>query len=240
MPNPLTSITRKLAAPIAYGVAALEQRPEMARRIGLVIGAWAYVENALALLLGRLLGTQAHVGAAVWRSLNSSTAQKAALHAAAGAMLSGSDLALFNRLMHVTDGVRNERNPIVHNLGAYADELPDQLLLIPSMEYSAVEAEYFRNAPAGGESTLVPSGFYDKVMVYTEAELLALHGRLVTLHGQLMLFGVLLAFDPEQRDALRWSLNRELDTLGSTARKTVRGNTPTAPPQSPQSPEPRE
>ena len=102
--------------PIIFGANALEKRPEIARRIGLVIGAWAYVENALALILGRLLGTQAHVGAAIWEALMSAVARRDALKAAANAMLSGDDLEVFGRLMKVAEGVRKERNPIAHDL----------------------------------------------------------------------------------------------------------------------------
>jgi len=232
MPNPLSKVSRD--APVVFGVNALEQRPDMARRIGLIVSAWSYVEHAQALLLAKLLGTKARIAVAIWEKLTSAAlAKREVLQAAAEAVLPDEDLLLFNALMALVRSRAKERNTVAHGMWAYSATLSDALLLIPSNDILDMRASASRHPVEAVRRRRSPL-LFDSVMVYTASDFDRIYARIFTVQQDLEVFRELVDGPPEQHGEIRQRLSRAPEIL-----EFLRTGPPPSPRQSPPPPEPQ-
>jgi hypothetical protein len=135
-----------------------------------VVNASALLDVQLGWALAKLLGAGAEAGSAMYLALTSTSAQKAALLAAAKAVLDSEDLALFNALMELVKRVKDRRNTIVHGTWGWSAQVPDALILIPGRE-AIKEAIVFAQAHSAPEwPTTVGGVTLDQVIIYSKKD----------------------------------------------------------------------
>lgn len=130
MPQPLSRVRRN--ARLIVTPAALSHRPELAALAMQVIAQWADIDGDFAGILSLMLKTDVAVGTAMYLALVGGGTRRAALAAAAGKALAPADLELFYGVERAIKPSRDRRNEFAHHAWAYADELPDALLLLPA------------------------------------------------------------------------------------------------------------
>jgi hypothetical protein len=125
MPNPLSSVKPNAnLSGVVVGPAALMSRPDLFIWIADIIAAWPHLEMQLGRLLAKLLGTQAHIGLAIYSELTGAGTQNIVLTQAAKASLADDDFHVFDLLRKRVKSVKKRRVPIAHGIWGYSTEVP--------------------------------------------------------------------------------------------------------------------
>ena len=119
-----------------------------------VIACWSQIEAEFSSLLARMLKADVEAGVAMYHSLVSSEAKKAAISAAAATALPEWQKILLMAVQKVTKPSRDQRNEFAHGVWGVAKQIPDAVLLVPS--------KFFAYRGGG----FVEPKNYSKVMVY--------------------------------------------------------------------------
>jgi hypothetical protein len=148
------------------------EKPELLQWVGRIITAWPYLESQLGFSLANLLGTQAHIGVAIYTSRTSTTAQTEILKSAAEAALTGDDLILFRALLTVASSAWKERRPFAHGLWTFSPQVPNALLYVDPDTHHNLRGEEVRiwHGPDAEESPRVLDLDPKHVLVYTVAD----------------------------------------------------------------------
>jgi hypothetical protein len=110
---------------------AFERRPELTTLLGVAIGTWAEVEARMIGILSAFLGGSSDVATAMVQVPRSASLQFDMIRAAGKARLKDPELELFEAIMNIADRIgTKKRNPLVHDIWGWSDELPDALLRI--------------------------------------------------------------------------------------------------------------
>jgi len=125
MPQPLSRV--KPDADIRVRATALP--PDLCVYITRTITAWAYNDHLLANMLCGFLNAEYEVVAAMYQSLVSGEARRAALYAAAKAAVP-QHLNLIVATIQSTKASREERNHFAHHVWAISEHLPDAMILV--------------------------------------------------------------------------------------------------------------
>lgn len=169
MPQPLSKVR-----PIRQSVwmaNSISHRPELANMVMEAIASWSLTELYLGETLSHFLGADPHIGLAMYLSISSAEARRAALDGAARAALSDDDLALFNRVLKAIKPVRDRRNDFAHGCWGYSSELPNALLWADAKDMIVHDARLMK--PRKGDKPIVvpASGLPESTMVYRAADL---------------------------------------------------------------------
>jgi hypothetical protein len=149
-PQPLTSINRN--AKFSADPISIRRYPELAGYISDVIATWGHVECSLGVILARMLGGAARPSMAMYTAIVSTSAQMAALQAAAEEVLSPERLELMGALLIVVKRAAAKRNKIAHWIWGISLEVPDALVLIPPtavLTLHTTNSEYMAAFKAG-------------------------------------------------------------------------------------------
>jgi hypothetical protein len=125
----------------------------------------------------------------MYQALKSSSAQDAALRAAAAKKLTGEDLDLFTVLLDFMDSVTERRNRVVHGLWGFSSKRKDLLVWIPPetyLQWHLESAERERLEAMGNRGPTRAGVGLDSVMVYGKADFESIGDRLlqVTVYFQ--------------------------------------------------------
>jgi hypothetical protein len=121
----------------SIGPLALTERPEFAKRIGLISALWTDIDFHTAVLLAALLKADTPATVAVYQKLRRSTQRTEAIEAAFNATMPkdcGDLLAAFLRYYR---SVESERNALIHNPFGTCDALPESLLWVDIQDHAS-------------------------------------------------------------------------------------------------------
>lgn len=125
---------------ILIGTTAIGKRPTLESVICACVLEWPFVEAEMALALGALLGVGHAPALAVFNILRRSSAQRAAISAASGAVLNAQDQELLGAILNTHKAIEGERNYFVHGHFGICDALPDALLWQSTEDYVQLQA----------------------------------------------------------------------------------------------------
>jgi hypothetical protein len=129
MPNPLRKVVPKGTPESDFHPGAIEKNPKMAARVLSVLSAWAKLDAEMGIVFARFLGTQSHIGAAIYNQFSNLNTQDNAMRAAAELVLNRDQLDVFYALRKASKSPRDQRNEIAHGIWGYCKEVPDGLVL---------------------------------------------------------------------------------------------------------------
>lgn len=198
-PQPLSSMRRD--AMVNIDPISLRIYPDLARKIADVIATWSQIECNLGVILARMLGAGVRSSMAMYLALNSSSAQTAALEAAAKISLSPERLELFSALCVLVKRASGHRNRMAHNLWGTSNELPDALVLLSPDAVLALHtnnAEYMANWREGKhvvDPSTLPRLDLSECFVYRENDFREIILELTDLWSHTSTFAYLLVID---------------------------------------------
>ncbi len=133
----------------SVGFQAIRERPAFAEIIGRCVSIWSYVDNEIGGLFGILLGTDSEAAHRVFLVLRRWTHQREALDAAAGAKLSGNEMALYQALVKDYKSLETQCNDLAHGcFGICPDD--DSLLFLIKVEHHVIwQAILYQNILKG-------------------------------------------------------------------------------------------
>jgi hypothetical protein len=135
MRDPLSRVRGDARVRIGFG--AFRERPQLALDVMQVISIWAHTDVELSCLTATFLKADFTVVSAMLDALTGGEAKRAAINAAANAVLdksAGDEWDLYQKVMSRIRPSRLIRNDFTHKLWATAEELPDALLLVEPSE----------------------------------------------------------------------------------------------------------
>ena len=154
MPQPLNKVVPN--ATVSLTPDALTDKPDMAVVVTQIFAMWAHLEQALAIILIRLIGGDQDVALAIYSMLQTDSLRQSALLAAARAKLPSEDNDILVAVINVANRVATPRNQLAHWPWAVCKERPDLLLLIDPKFFKAQELKPARlNSPNTVGSTKV-------------------------------------------------------------------------------------
>lgn len=127
-PQPLSKVKRD--AGYALGPGAFPARPLLAALVAEVITLWSEIELQRGRVLAELLRATQEAAVAMYLAITSSVARRATLDAAARAVLSPFERAVYGRVMAEGRVVEAERNAFAHGLWGFSNDIPKGLLLV--------------------------------------------------------------------------------------------------------------
>jgi hypothetical protein len=140
MPQPLNRV-KKLQS-MGWGPGAFAEHPALAAYVLQCIARWTQTEISLGRLLAVTIGLEpdsAFAAVQMYLRLTNAESRRSVLTAAAEAMLSKDDYALFERTMKAIAPVRARRNDFAHGMWGYSSELKDALLWVGGDDYIAYD-----------------------------------------------------------------------------------------------------
>lgn len=159
MPQPLSRV--KPDADIRVRAAALP--PKFCVYITRTITAWAYNDHLLANMLCGFLNAEYEVVAAMYQSLVSGEARRAALYAAAKAAVP-QHLNLIIATIQSTKVSREERNHFAHHIWAISEQLPDAMILVDPATLTEPDVKLRAMAEKGLlKPTITPVGNLNRI-----------------------------------------------------------------------------
>lgn len=192
-PQPLSRVKRVASLNISDN--AVDHRPALTGMVMRVIATWSGIELEFFFLTASFLKADYDIVTRMLLEITGSEGRRAAMRAAAEHALSQDELELelFRKLDATGKACRDRRNAFAHGKWAYADELPDALLLYDASDFAeytmGVNAYHYRRAAltdAGREDEAakltLPKLDHSKVAVYREADLKADVHRFEELH----------------------------------------------------------
>lgn len=129
MPQPLSSVSPSSSP--SFGSHSIRERGELAQQMMQVLSYWTHIDGNLTFLFSRLLQADVRAGAAVFDSLQTTPARKAALFAAANSTLADWECLAIKAVWNATAASRKQRNVFAHQIAGIAPELPHAILLAP-------------------------------------------------------------------------------------------------------------
>jgi hypothetical protein len=126
MPQPLR--IRDETGNILMGHYYLTDRPELAAMVAQAICAWSSVESMIGNILAKMLGAQSRPAVSMFLALNSASAQRDAITAAAKSVLDDTRLELLLAVFMLAKPWAKRRNDFAHGIWGIASGLPDHLL----------------------------------------------------------------------------------------------------------------
>lgn len=127
MPQPLSRVSPN--ARVDFSIEFLRAQPVLARIICSIISLSARVDFELNLLIVKMLGADARPAIAMFDALNADSTKRAALNAAAGAVLTDPQLEVFEAVIKTATSAQKPRHKIAHWIWGSCSELPTALLL---------------------------------------------------------------------------------------------------------------
>ena len=182
MPQPLARV--KKDARVIFGISEDAPTANLWKFVTCTVSMWAHIDSLYAHMLCGFLKADFATVAAMYSSISSGEARKAALLAAADSVNPDSQ-KLISACMAAMRASRNRRNDFAHHIWAYSPELPDSLILIDPAALVESDAE-LRQFMADGkfipgitnvgkanrlEFPQIPSPDRRRMMVYKEKEL---------------------------------------------------------------------
>lgn len=178
MPQPVSKV---LKSPPPTGVSISTQpgnaamQPELAVLVAQAISIWSLVECTMGQILVDILGAKALPAVAMYSSLFSSSAQVAALKAAASVELNKEHDELLQAILKMYSSDVKQRNKFAHWVWAYSEQLPHHLILIDpvrNVQGHTVVSELIHHGKSTNLSELkfkIP--WSDEWFCYSKAEL---------------------------------------------------------------------
>jgi hypothetical protein len=169
--QPLSSVRSN--ARLYAGASSAIHRPLLAQLVAHAVAIWADIEYELGGMLAAILGAAAAPSMAMFYALTSSTAQNAALGAAAESVLGrrSRELEMFEIVIRQATTAASHRNRFAHWAWAHCHELPDALLFIDPEALVAHDiAHMVAQAPHDGRHLAGPLD-RSRVYVYREKDL---------------------------------------------------------------------
>src|SRR5690349_17533807 len=152
------------------------KRPVLAPYVMEVIERWSISETNLFNIAADVLHVEPVIATVMLQAVDNQAAQRAAVLAAAKAMLAPNDWLLFEAAFYTTNQSRSVRNQFVHHIWGTADELPQALLLIDPRFASLDRAKRIKRVDARVRRGINPAlagerNFdFSGVMVWREAD----------------------------------------------------------------------
>jgi hypothetical protein len=213
----------------------MTSRPKVATKIAECIAEWADVETMLGLVLAFLLDTDSKAALAIYSSIESSSAQRRMILAAAKNKVDNERFDILSVMMSaVITPVMKERNKLAHWCWAYSPEIPDCLLLCKPDQKMVL---HLQAVNLRRENPAVP---FDMSLVYVvteqDAGRLADRLRVAISHVSMFMGAIWKANSQQQRDEFLQQLSIEpqiregLERLNEGRRKKP-ATQPPSPPQ---------
>ncbi len=181
-PVPLSKVDQ--SSPILFHPKALTERPKLAPLVARAMAGWSEIEGQMGTLIVNMLGANATPTLAMFSALNSAGTQIDALKAAAASVLDPERKQVFDAALALAKTSASARHRLVHRIWGYSEALPNALLLIENEHRSKhllktkTEFELFTQGRPSG-STDWPR---DKILVYTEADLIQIIAEMDALY----------------------------------------------------------
>lgn len=161
MPQLLSSLGKQVQISIANNTDSPSyHRPQLALAAMNVIAEWSILESFLMSLFVQMLGDNPRPAAAIFASLTSDSARRAALRALAHVALDGDQQKkdIFEAILNAIKIAGKHRNKIAHWVWGFSKDLPDAVLLmkpedkveqnVADLEHRAVMDKYYENVLA--------------------------------------------------------------------------------------------
>jgi hypothetical protein len=168
MPQPLSKVhptAKSLVTPDA-----IASRPKLSPLLAEIIARWADIEANLRTILSYVLRAEAAPIAAMLHLINSAHTQMEMILAAGRAKLIDPELETFEAVMKIAGAALKKRNPLVHHLWAYSNELSDALLLVTPEAYSDVFVRLQKARESQPTESIALEADRDRTMVYRESD----------------------------------------------------------------------
>lgn len=170
MPQPLSKVRPNIRIDITPG--AINRQPELAIEAMKVIAFWAHIEGNLAIILSAMLKADVATGVAMYEALSMGEGRRAAILAAAKHALPEERMMLFQALLNVTKGSRQQRNDFSHHVWGHSEDLPNSLLLMHPSVVTQFNVSYRQVRQVEGSNVIQPTMMdRSKIFVYREADM---------------------------------------------------------------------
>lgn len=143
MPQPITKIVPNPHVQLNPDV--LLDKPHFALLVCKIFAIWARIEQALTVLLVRVLGANSAPAIAIYSTLTAQHLQNRALDAAAKAALPDDDYQIFEAAISVVDSSQTPRNHLAHWSWGVCKERPDLLALADPKMLSTRDIRVFKH-----------------------------------------------------------------------------------------------
>jgi hypothetical protein len=232
--QPLSKVNPK--ASVTWGALdIMTGRPKVATKIAECIAEWADVETMLGLVLAFLLDTDSKAALAIYASIESSSAQRRMILAAAKTKVDAERFdALTVMMSAVISPVMKERNKFAHWCWAFSPEIPDCLLLCKP------DQKMILHLQAVNLRRIAPEIPFDMSLVYVvteqDAARLADRLRMAKHHVALFLGAIWTVNSAQQRDGFLRELSIEpqiregMERLSESRKKGQASQQPSAVP----------
>lgn len=172
MPNPLNRVYPNATFTIGPDV-IVQERPELALQMLLVITSWATAEYQIGRLIATILGTDSR--SVIEEAIRSRSAmrQRELLAQHSITKLGEEELDLLAALLIMFLSAQRARNPLVHWLSGVSPQVPRGILLANPAEYWKWHSDmetWKTTAVAGTTKTRLPALPFDRAMVYTTTD----------------------------------------------------------------------
>jgi hypothetical protein len=152
---------------IGFDVA--QQRPELVQIIGGCVTSWPFVEHHLALVLGRILGSNTDAALAMFASLRAFRAQQDAITAAAQVTLREEEQEVVQAMLGIVRTAQKMRDDLAHGHWGVCDELTDSLIWVEAKYHGPWNAQAILKGPGTGPTH---EDLARHFFLYTKADLL--------------------------------------------------------------------
>lgn len=173
MPQPLSRVTR--TTQISLGSPDhLDKQPELALCAMKIIASASSIESNFAMMFVSLMGAEPRPAVAVYNSLRAESAKREALRAAAAAVLSEKNVALFEAILAYAKSAMKLRHKLAHWLWGFSPDVKDALLIcdpVEMIEISMRGLDFSQQIAAGTIPSALPRIPHEKVLVVTLDEL---------------------------------------------------------------------
>jgi len=205
--QPLSRVNPK--ASVTWGALdVMTGRPKVATKVAECIAEWADLETLLGLALAFLLDTDSKAALAIYSSIESSSAQRRMILAAAKTKLDAERFDVLTILMSaVITPVVKERNRLAHWCWAFSPEIPDCLLLCQPDQKMILHLQAVNLRRTAPEIPIDLSLIY----VFTEQDGARLADRLRAAKDQVSMFmaAIWVTNSVQQRDEFLQQLSNE-------------------------------
>lgn len=199
MPEKVSSLDRIPAVAFGARGVAVDVNPELALLAMRVHTEWSWLEHRFMLLFVQMLGANPLPGAAMYASLSTTSAQKAALRAVAGTF-SDAHSQVFEVILALFGTIAKDRNKLAHWLWGYAPAIPDALLLAKPAAMVNHTAKTLQAQQAG---TPEPNYPYDDIYVWKERDFSGISSRIDALTWHISGFTAAITPGPHSDEALQ-------------------------------------
>ena len=116
---------------------ALQERPILAARIGIITVTWSEIERLLGMLLADMLGSDKPLGMSIYLGMQSEGPQRTIIKTVAEAKMPPEVADRVNAHLASVRDSSPGRNKVVHGVWGIANELPDALIRVETKAYLA-------------------------------------------------------------------------------------------------------